>query len=102
MAYGSNGKLSAKVLILNQNYEPMSVFNVKKAIILLYLGKAELIEAHDGNRVHSVSMTHAVPEHRPPLRVRPGSLQEDHPVAQEHPPQGRPPLPVLRPGGRRR
>jgi 5-methylcytosine-specific restriction endonuclease McrA len=35
----------------------MSVINVKKAIILLYLGKAEIIEAHDGRAVHSVSMS---------------------------------------------
>ena len=43
------------MLILNQNYEPMSVCNVKKAIILLYLGKAELIEAHGAKQVRSVS-----------------------------------------------
>jgi 5-methylcytosine-specific restriction endonuclease McrA len=53
--------MNAKVLILNQNYEPMSVINVKKAIILLYLGKAELIEAYDGRAVHSVSTTMPFP-----------------------------------------
>ncbi len=46
--------MNAKVLILNQSYEPMSVINVKKAIVLLYLGKAELIESHEGRAVHSV------------------------------------------------
>jgi len=45
------------VLVLNQNYEPMSVCNVKKAIILLYLGKAELIEAHNGKQIHSISVS---------------------------------------------
>lgn len=44
------------MLILNQNYEPMSVINVKKAIVLLYLGKAELIEAHEGKAVRAVSV----------------------------------------------
>ncbi len=44
------------MLVLNQNYEPMSVCNVKKAIILLYLGKAELIEAHNGRQIHSISV----------------------------------------------
>ena len=53
--------MNAKVLILNQNYEPMSIVNVRKAIVLLYLGKAELIEANDALRVHSVSMTMAFP-----------------------------------------
>ncbi len=36
--------LNKSVLLLNQNYEPLTVCNVKKAIILLYLGKAEAIE----------------------------------------------------------
>jgi 5-methylcytosine-specific restriction endonuclease McrA len=46
--------MNAKVLILNQNYEPMSIVNVRKAIVLLYLGKAELIETNEALRVRSV------------------------------------------------
>jgi len=57
----SHGRLNAKVLILNQNYEPMSVINVKKAIVLLYMGKAELIAANDALRVRSVSMSMPFP-----------------------------------------
>jgi 5-methylcytosine-specific restriction endonuclease McrA len=53
--------MNAKVLILNQNYEPMSVINVRKAIVLLYLGKAELIVAKDGLELHSVTMTMPFP-----------------------------------------
>jgi 5-methylcytosine-specific restriction endonuclease McrA len=53
--------MNAKVLILNQNYEPMSVINVRKAIVLLYLGKAELVEAYDGKQVHSVSVAMPFP-----------------------------------------
>ncbi len=49
------------MLILNQNYEPLSVCNVKKAIVLLFLGKAELIEASDGRLLHSVSMSMPFP-----------------------------------------
>jgi 5-methylcytosine-specific restriction endonuclease McrA len=49
------------VLILNQNYEPLSVCNVKKAVILLLLGKAELIEKADGKLLHSVSMAMPFP-----------------------------------------
>jgi len=33
----------------------MSICNVKKAIILLWLGKAELIEAYRGKKIHSVA-----------------------------------------------
>jgi len=39
----------------------MSVINAKKAIVLLYLGKAELIEAHVGNRIRSVSASMPFP-----------------------------------------
>ena len=39
--------MSAKVLLLNQNYEPMTVVSAKKAIILLYLQKVEMIEKRD-------------------------------------------------------
>jgi 5-methylcytosine-specific restriction endonuclease McrA len=53
--------MNAKVLILNQNYEPMSVINVKKAIVLLYLGKVELIEVNEAQKVRSVSMTMPFP-----------------------------------------
>ena len=35
--------LNGKVLILNGNYEPLAISNVQKAIILLYLGKAEMV-----------------------------------------------------------
>jgi 5-methylcytosine-specific restriction endonuclease McrA len=54
-------KLSRKVLVLNHNYEPLSICNVKKAIILLYLGKAELIAACDGKSLHSVYTTMPYP-----------------------------------------
>ena len=50
-----------KVLVLNQNYEPMSICSVKKAIILLYLGKAELVEAREGQFIRSVSITMPFP-----------------------------------------
>ena len=39
--------LKKNVLVLNQNYEPVSVCNVKRAIILVYLGKAEIVERLD-------------------------------------------------------
>lgn len=60
-AVGSNGRMNAKVLILNQNYEPMSVINVRKAVVLLFLGKAELIASVDGKRVRAVSMSMPFP-----------------------------------------
>jgi len=43
------------VLVLNQNYEAMSICNVQRAVILLYLGKAELIASKDSQAIISVS-----------------------------------------------
>ena len=39
--------MSAKVLLLNQNYEPMTVVSARKAVVLLYLQKVEMIEKRD-------------------------------------------------------
>ena len=39
--------LNRNVLVLNQNYEPIAVCNAKKAIVLVYLGKAEIVESLD-------------------------------------------------------
>jgi 5-methylcytosine-specific restriction endonuclease McrA len=50
-----HGRLNGKVLVLNQDYEPLNVCSVKKAIVLLLLGKAELIEAYEGRVLRSVS-----------------------------------------------
>ena len=40
----SRNVLSAKVLVLNQSYEPISVCSAQKALLLLFLTKAELVE----------------------------------------------------------
>ncbi|HPD33070.1 MAG TPA: HNH endonuclease [Candidatus Kapabacteria bacterium] len=49
------------MLVLNQNYEPISVTNTKKAIILLYLDKAEMIETNNGAVLHSISRNFPYP-----------------------------------------
>jgi 5-methylcytosine-specific restriction endonuclease McrA len=35
------------VLVLNYNYEPLNVCNIRRAIILVITGKAEILEAYD-------------------------------------------------------
>ncbi len=47
--------LSGKVLILNGNYEPLAICNVQKAIVLLYLHKAEMVSAIKERSVRSTS-----------------------------------------------
>jgi 5-methylcytosine-specific restriction endonuclease McrA len=37
------------VLVLNQNYEPLNVCNVRRAIVLVIDGKAEILEAHNAS-----------------------------------------------------
>jgi 5-methylcytosine-specific restriction endonuclease McrA len=53
--------LCRQVLVLNQNFEPISVCSVKRAVILLYLGKAEIIETADGLTLRSQKSQIAVP-----------------------------------------
>ena len=53
--------LCRQVLILNQNFEPISVCSVRRAVVMLYLGKAETIETADGLALRSQSMQIPVP-----------------------------------------
>ncbi|NOZ61110.1 MAG: HNH endonuclease [Calditrichaeota bacterium] len=52
--------LNGNVLVLNQSFEPMSVTSVRKAIILVYLGKAEMVEKNC-EFVHSVNEEFPLP-----------------------------------------
>jgi 5-methylcytosine-specific restriction endonuclease McrA len=36
--------INLPVLVLNQNYEPLNVCRVRRAVVLLYYGKAEMLE----------------------------------------------------------
>lgn len=35
-----------EVLVLNNDYEPLNVCNIRRAILLVYLGKAEILHSH--------------------------------------------------------
>ena len=48
------------VLVLNQNYEPLNICRVRRAMVLLYYGKAEMLENGTGF-IHSASYSYAVP-----------------------------------------
>ncbi|GAB4332615.1 MAG: HNH endonuclease [Calditrichia bacterium] len=52
--------LNQTVLLLNKSYEPLSICNVKRALKLLYLGKAEVVEQNHG-LLHSARQTISVP-----------------------------------------
>ncbi len=53
--------LTGNVLVLNQNYEPLSVCSVKRAIVLVFLGKAEIVETADGLVVRSATRAFSIP-----------------------------------------
>ena len=48
------------VLVLNQNYQPLNICNVRRAISLLGRGKAEPLEDGRGS-IHSISQTFPIP-----------------------------------------
>ena len=52
--------LNRSVLLLNRDYEPLSVCTVKRAIRLIYLRKAEMVEKNSG-WIHSVSTKVPIP-----------------------------------------
>ena len=52
--------MNGAVLVLNQNYEPLNVCNLRRAILLVYDGKAEVIEAN-GRVVKSATQAFPAP-----------------------------------------
>lgn len=52
--------IDAPVLVLNQGFEPHDVCRTRRAIVLVYCGKADLVEDSRGE-VHTVSESFAIP-----------------------------------------
>ena len=48
------------VLVLNQNYEPLNICRARRAVVLIYEGKADMLENGSGF-IHSVSDTFPLP-----------------------------------------
>ncbi len=53
--------LKTQVLLLNQNYEPLSVLRVRRALTLLLLGKVDLIEYERGKWIRSIRNNYQLP-----------------------------------------
>lgn len=58
---GVGSALQASVLVLNQNYEPLNVCNVRRAIVLLDRGKAEVVEEHESLLLRTFARVLRVP-----------------------------------------
>ncbi|MFC1847531.1 HNH endonuclease [Chloroflexota bacterium] len=52
--------INLPVLVLNQSYEPLSICRVRRAVVLLYQSKAEMLENGSGF-IHSASSDFPVP-----------------------------------------
>lgn len=66
------------VLVLNQNYEPLNVCNVRRALVLVLRGKAEVLESaqavfHSANNVFRlpsvIRLFHMIKRPRPKVRL---------------------------------
>jgi 5-methylcytosine-specific restriction endonuclease McrA len=52
--------MDGQVLVLNQNYEPLNITSLQRAVALLCLGKATVVE-HSDRHLHSASFTMPAP-----------------------------------------
>jgi len=52
--------INLPVLVLNQNYEPLNVCRARRAVVLVYEGKAEMLEDGSGF-IHSTSHSFPLP-----------------------------------------
>lgn len=60
---GHNGHVDITqepVLVLNQNYEPLNVCTLKRAVVLVFSEKAEILDAYDA-QLHSTSNSYDAP-----------------------------------------
>lgn len=53
--------MNRKVLVLNQDYTPISVCTVQRAFLLTYLRKTELVEPANGYKLRSVTKSFPMP-----------------------------------------
>ena len=53
--------VNGQVLILNQDYQPLTISNVRKSVILLFLGKAEMLHDLPERRLRTVSSSYEYP-----------------------------------------
>lgn len=58
---GNGLLINRSVLMLNQNYEPLTVCSARRALVLLFQGKAEMIEKADGLKIHTVRTYYSLP-----------------------------------------
>jgi len=53
--------MNHRVLVLNQDFRPISVCSVERAFVLVYLNKSELVRPCNGHKLHSISCEFPMP-----------------------------------------
>ncbi len=53
--------MKQKVLVLNQDFSPISICTVQRAFILNYLKKTELVKSANGHRLRSIDQSFPMP-----------------------------------------
>ena len=53
--------MSGKVLVLNQDFSPLTVCTIQRAFLLVYLDKAELLEADKETSLRTVTKSYPLP-----------------------------------------
>ena len=53
--------MNKKVLVLNQDYSPLTLCTVQRAFVLVFLEKVELVSSYSDINFHTVSQTFSVP-----------------------------------------
>lgn len=53
--------LNSRVLLLNQNYEPLTLCRARRALVLLYMNKAEMVEPYDSIYAHAQNIQIQIP-----------------------------------------
>lgn len=58
----ANGSvIDRKVLLLNQNYEPLTVCTARRAIVMIFMGTVQIVDAHETLGIRSVSAFYKLP-----------------------------------------
>lgn len=53
--------INRRVLVLNQDFSPMSICTIQRAFLLVFLEKADLVSKSNGSTLHSVTKTFPMP-----------------------------------------
>ncbi len=53
--------VNAPVLVLNQDYQPVNVCRVRRAVVLLIQGKAEIVENNGLGNINAITSTYPIP-----------------------------------------